>query len=209
MKIYIEDEILEFANKKDEIDNILSKIDESVDNLSKILSHMVVDSLEIYEDYYDYFLDNIRVIEKVEIITLTYKELVDEILVSTLDYVNRTPEKIELLSNSFYKTPNTQAWNNLNDLLGGISWIINTFNSIDQDKRLKDVVSSYEEWNLYAKEIFSIQEILMDFEESIVNKDNITIGDILSYEIVPIFNNINERLLKLLNKEASSYVINR
>lgn len=198
MKIYIENQILEFENNTKEIDNIFNEIDNIINKSSKILSHMVIDDFEIYQDFYDYFSDNIRVIEEVKVITLTYKELVCDILISTVEYIGRIPEKIEELANKFYKNPGKESWNDLNDLLGGITWIINTFSSIDQDKRLKDVVSSYESWNLYAKETFLLQDILPDFEGALENNDNVTIADILLYEILPIFKEMGERLLELV-----------
>lgn len=203
MKIYIENQVLEYKNDKNEIDNILNEIDNIVNKSSKILSYMVIDDFEVYEGYYDYFLDNIRVIENVEIIVLTYKELVDDILISTMDYIGRIPSKVEELANSFYKNPDRQVWNNLNDLLGGISWIMNSFTSIDQDSRLKDVISSYENWNLYAKEVFALNDILPDLEGALSSGDNITIADILSYEILPIFNEMEVKLLDLVKMEGS------
>lgn len=202
MKIYIEDEVLEFYNDVNEIENILNIINEKVQKSYKILNFIRIDDVEIYNDYKDYFVNNIKNIEKVEIFLNTYKELVNNILISILDYTNKTPDIIESLSDRFYKNPDKAAWDNLNNLLEGISFILNTFKSIDEDKRLKDVVKSYEEWNLYAKEIFAIQEILPDFKEALSNEDSITIADILSYEIIPIFNNIKERVLVLLNMEG-------
>ena len=52
---------------------------------------MIIDSFEVYQDFYDYLLDNIIVIEEINVITLTYKELVQDILVSTVQYVGRVP----------------------------------------------------------------------------------------------------------------------
>ncbi len=198
VKIYIENEILEFKNNANEIGDILNKIDNIVNNSSKILSYMTIDSIEVYENYYDYFLDNIRVIEEVKVNAMTYKELVHDTLISTLDYIKNSTEQIEELANSFYRNPDGETWKNLNHFLGGISWIINTFASIDNNLMLKDLVSSYEGWNLYAKEVFSLQEILVDFEEALSNSDNISIADIISYEILPIFNRMAEKILDLI-----------
>lgn len=163
---------------------------------------MIIDNFEVYQDFYDYFLENIRVIQEVKVIALTYKELVHDILISAFEYIKRIPEKIEELANKFYKNSERDAWNDLNDLLGGITWIINTFFSIDQDKRLKDVVSNYKSWNLYAKEIFALKEILPDLEIALENNDNVTIADMLLYEILPIFKEIGERLLELVKMEG-------
>lgn len=203
MKIYIENQILEFDNDKDEIDIILNEIEKHVLKTSKFLNSLLIDDYEIFNDYYDYFLDNIRAIEKVEVILLTYKELVNGTLSSTLDYLKRTPEPIENLANNFYKNPDSEAWNGLNDLLEGITWLISAFSSIDNDRSLVDVVSNYESWNLYSTEVVSLSEIMPDFEVALSNQDNVTIADILSYEIKPKFKTMADKLSKMVNTEDS------
>lgn len=105
MKIFIEDQILEYENNREKIDNILREIDNVIEKTAKTLSHMIIDGNEVISDFNDYFLDNINNINKVEVVALTYKELVDDILNSTLDYLERTPELIEGLANTFYKEP--------------------------------------------------------------------------------------------------------
>lgn len=196
-------QILEFNNDKNEIDKILNEIEKEVTKTSKVLNSMIVDDYEIFSDYYDYFLDNIKSIGKVEVISFTYKELVNDTLTSTLDYLKRTPELIENLADNFYKNPDRKSWSELNDLLEGITWLISTFSSIDNDRNLNDVVSNYESWNLYSKEIISLSEIIPDFEDALSSQDNVTIADILSYEIQPKFNAMAERLSKMVNTEES------
>jgi hypothetical protein len=203
LKIYVENQILEFDNKIDRIDELLKEIDNIVLESSKVINSMLIDGHEIFGDYYDNLLNNIKIIEKVKVIALTYKELVESTLNSTLDYLERVPNLIEALANDFYKSPSSKSWSDLNDLLGGISWIISTFSSIDNDINLKDVVSDYEKWNLYSKEIFSLSEILPDFEDALSSQDNITIADILSYEIHPKFNSMSERLSELVSVEEN------
>jgi hypothetical protein len=203
LKIYVENQILEFDNKIDRIDELLKEIDNIVLESSKVINSMLIDGHEIFGDYYDNLLNNIKIIEKVKVIASTYKELVESTLNSTLDYLERVPNLIEALANDFYKSPSSKSWSDLNDLLGGISWIISTFSSIDNDINLKDVVSDYEKWNLYSKEIFSLSEILPDFEDALSSQDNITIADILSYEIHPKFNSMSERLSELVSVEEN------
>jgi hypothetical protein len=203
LKIYVENQILEFDNKIDRIDELLKEIDNIVLESSKVINSMLIDGHEIFGDYYDYLLNNIKIIEKVKVIASTYKELVESTLNSTLDYLERVPNLIEALANDFYKSPGSKSWSNLNDLLEGISWMIETFLSIDSDINLKNVVSDYENWNLYSKEIISLSEILPDFEDALSNQDNITIADILSYEIYPKFNSMAERLSELVSVEEN------
>ncbi|WMM24204.1 hypothetical protein RBU61_14905 [Tissierella sp. MB52-C2] len=199
MKIFIENQILEYDNDKNQINNILMEIDGIIQKSSKTLSHMVIDCNEIVGDYYDYFLNNIKNINKIEVILLTYKELIEDILLSTLSYLERTPQIIEGLANTFYKNPTNESWNDLNDLFGGISWIIDTFTSIDRDHRLKDTISNYEYWNLYAKDVFLLKEILENMDEVLSNNDYVSIADILSYEIASIFREMAEKLSNIVN----------
>lgn len=208
MKIFIEDQILEYENNREKIDNILTEIDNIIGKTAKTLSHMIIDGNEVISDFNDYFLDNINNINKVEVVALTYKELVDDILNSTLDYLERTPELIEGLANTFYKEPTKESWQDINDLFGGIGWIINTFTSIDKDHRLKSIVLSYEDWNLYAKEVFSLVEILENLEEALSNNDYVSIADILSYEIGSTFTEMGDKLSSLVHREADSYDLN-
>ena len=123
-------------------------------------------------------------------------------MLSTIDYLDRSIPEIEMLSNEFYKTPSKESWQKLMDLIEGIRWIMDTFVSIDSNGELKNIVNSYEEWNLYAKDVYSLQELMMDFEEILRNNDFISTGDILSYEIVPLFKEMKKKLEKLFLEEV-------
>lgn len=205
MKIYILDKVLEFENNKIFLDNIFDEIEDILSEASEIIDYIVVDNVKIYEDFYNYFFDKINEIEKVEIVTVTYKKLINDILGSTLDYLEKGLPIISNLGNNFYNTPTKESWKDLNDLLGAISWMMNTFSLVDQNPKIKDIVLNYENWNLYAKEVFLLKELLTDFEDALMNEDILTIGDILLYEILPIFNRMINILLTLVdNREALS-----
>ena len=167
-----------------------------------IFSHLIIDGLEVYNDFYDYFLDNIKNIQEVKVVTRTVKEAFEEILLSTIDYLERAIPEIEVLSNEFYKTPSRESWGKLGDLIEGIKWIMDTFMIIDSDFDLKNIVNSYEDWNIYAKDIYELSELLKEFEEILENNDFVSTADILSYEIIPLFNNMKEKLEKLVTEEV-------
>lgn len=202
MKIYVLDKTLEYENNMKAYDELVSYVDEIVNKSNLAFSHLIIDGVEIYGDFYKYFLENIKNIEEVIVVTITIKEMSKEILLSTVDYVERAIPEIDRLSDEFYKTPHRDSWTKLTDLIDGIKWIMDTFMIIDTNKQLKDIVNNYEEWNLYAKDIFSLKELLVDFEEILENNDYVSIADILSYELIPLFRGMKEKLEKVALEEV-------
>ncbi|MCF6465221.1 hypothetical protein [Clostridium sp. Cult2] len=202
MKIHILDKTLEYENNKCILDDMFKEINEIVSATNLIFSHLIIDDVIIYNDYYDYFLDNINNIREVMVVTKTVKRMTEEILLSTIDYLERAIPEIEILSNKFYKTPSKESWYKLMDLLEGIKWIMDTFVVIDTNNELKNIVNSYEEWNIYAKDIYELKELMIEFEEILENNDFVSTADILSYEIIPLFKDMKEKLLKLFSEEV-------
>lgn len=52
------------------------------------------------------------------------------------------------------------------------------------------------------KDIFSLKELLVDFEEILENNDYVSIADILSYELIPLFRGMKEKLEKVALEEV-------
>lgn len=202
MIIHILDKTLEYENRQDVLDAMFKEISKIVNSTDLVFSHLIIDGLEVYDDFYDYFLDNIRNIEVVKVVTKTVKETYEEILLSTIDYLERAIPEIGILSNEFYKIPSRESWEKLGDLLEGIKWIMDTFIVIDSNSVLKDVVNSYEDWNMYAKDIYGLNELLKELEEILENSDFVSTADILSYEIIPLFENMKKKLEKLIAEEV-------
>lgn len=203
MKIYILNKTLEYENNRKAIDNISKDIEDIISKSEYIFSHLVIDGDDVYGDFNNYFLDNIKSIQEVKVVTKTVKELAQDILLSTIDYIERAIPEIEILSNEFYKTPKKETWNKLAQLIEGMNWIIESFTMIDVNRELKSIVSSYEEWNMYAKDIHELGELIGEFKEILENQDFISVADILFYEIAPLFNEMKEKLEDLVCEEVT------
>lgn len=207
MRINILDKTLEYENDRKVVEDIFKDIEDIVSKSNYIFSHLVIDGYEVYEDFNGHFIDNIRNINEVKVVTKTVKELSQDILMSTIDYIEGAIPEIEVLSNEFYKTPTKETWNKFVELIEGINWILETFTVIDMNEELKNIVSSYEKWNLYAKDIYTLKELMAELEEILENQDFISAADILSYEIVPLFNEMKENLEGLVCSEVDPNVL--
>ncbi|WP_129597517.1 hypothetical protein [Anaerophilus nitritogenes] len=203
MKIYILDQVLEYENDRNILDNMFKKINQMIENSKLILSCISIDGYDVYNDFQNYFIDHIKNIKEVKVIAKTENEICTDTLLLTMDYLKNAVPEIEILSNEFYKTPTNTTWNKLADLIEGINWIITSFISIDSHNELKNIINNYEEWNLYAKDIYSLKNIIIEFENILQNNDLVSTADILFYEIIPIFNEMKEKLEKLVYREVS------
>jgi len=208
VKFYILDKVLEFKNDDRELDSIFKEINQMISDSNCILSYLDIDGNQVYEDYYGYFLDHIDEIKEVKVITKTAVEIAKDTLVSTADYLSRAIPEVEKLANEFYKTPKQESWNRLAQLLEGIEWIVTTFSTIDEGYDIQKIVKSYETWNLYAKDVYSLKDLMDEFEEVLNSQDYISIADILSYEISPLFKEMLNKLIFLVYKEEDFNVIN-
>ena len=204
MKIYVLDKVLKYPNNQTEIDKIFNDIDSIVSESKYTLSHLEIDGVEIYDDFYNYFLDNIRSIQEVKVVAKTFKEFSRDILKTTASYLENAIPEMQILSDEFYKSPTEESWGKLADLIEGIKWIMDTFVIVDKSGKIENIVKSYEVWNHYVKDIYSLKELLDEFEDILENEDLVSIADILSYEIEPLFKGMLDKLNALVDREADS-----
>lgn len=198
MFVYIEDEVLEFENDPKIIKEIFDTINKYLNKRDLQFSHLIIDGISIYQDIYNYFFDNIENIKKVEVVIQSITDLVNETIVTASSYIGNAIPLVTELAEEFYQQPNEKTWIKLNDLFEGIQWIIESLAKIDSIKNLNNVINNYEIWNEYVQEVSKLSIFIPELESVIVAKDIITIGDMMLYEIKPLFENILDKLKLLL-----------
>jgi hypothetical protein len=201
MLIYIQNELLDFDNDQNQTEKILKTINVKLEKMELNCSYLIIDGTPLHEDFYNYINNNIANIKKIEVVTQTLNELVDETIGSTNDYIRDAIPLITELAEAFYQQPDGETWLKLNDLFVGIQWIIETISKIDSIRNLDQIISNYEVWNEYVQEAAQLSTIVSELEASVVGKDHVSIGDILMYEICPVYEKITPKLSLLLSKE--------
>lgn len=206
MDIYINNKVLNFENNAELIEDIFISINEHLQEDSLHFSHLIIDEEEIYDNFDSYIIENIESIKKVEVIALTFAEIVNESIMSAEQYAKNAIPFINKIADEFYQKPNEDTWLHLTDLFEGIQWIIQSLSQINSIESSNDIVSDYEVWNEYVQETTKLNNIIPELESAILNKDNILIGDMLLYEIIPVFEAMVERLSVLIgtvNKDVN------
>lgn len=205
MKFIVDGNIYFLEKDEEIIEKIADILTDEMEKTNKVIKSLEIDGLELYQDYFEYILDNLNYIESINAKLITYKELVGETLVGTIDYLQGAAEEIVPLSEAFYAEPTKESWDDFSDLLEGINWIISVFNLIDNDKTLIETLPSYEIWNLYAKDILALNELIPQMNDALNSKDNTLLADLMMYEILPLYEDMREQLLSLYNSKENWY----
>lgn len=203
MKFVVDGNIYFLEKDEEIIEKIADILTDEMEKTNKVIKSFEIDGLELYQDYFEYILDNLNYIENIKVKLITYKELVGETLIGTIDYLQGAAEEIVPLSEAFYAEPTKKSWDDFSDLLEGINWIISVFNLIDNDKSLIETLPSYEIWNLYAKDILTLNELIPQMNDALNSKDNTLLADLMMYEILPLYEDMREQLLSLYNSKEN------
>ncbi|MBC7087081.1 MAG: hypothetical protein H5T96_01175 [Tissierellales bacterium] len=203
MKLIVDGNIYFLEKDEDIIEKISDILSREVEKKNKIIKSIIIDGIELYQNYFEYIKDNLDYVQEVIVKLITYKQLVEETLYGTVDYLDGAAIEIVPLSEEFYAEPTKESWEKFSDLLEGLNWIISVFNLIDNDKTLIEALPSYEIWNLYAKDVLTLNELIPQMNDALNANDNTLLADLMMYEILPIYNDMKEQLMSLYNIEEN------
>lgn len=208
MYIHIKEYVFEFNNGNDSksIEKLFNSINDYLHKEELHFSYLVIDGEEIYDNFDRYMFENIENIKKVEVVALTLLEMVNESILSIEQYAKNAIPIINKIAEEFYQKPKEDTWSQLTDLFEGVQWIIQSLVQINSIENSNDIVSDYEIWNEYVQEVTKFSEIIPELENAVLNNDNVLVGDMLLYEVIPVFEIMVEKLGILISEAVDKDV---
>ncbi|PKM75451.1 MAG: hypothetical protein CVU92_01240 [Firmicutes bacterium HGW-Firmicutes-17] len=194
MKLIINGNIKVFKNSVNEIEHVLEAIQQVLVHENLGLSHLIIDGVAVYQNYGPYLSEQIDSITEIEVITLKLKPLIEETLGTSFDYIKNAVGLLKPLAESYYQSPGQDAWTQLADLFEGIGWLLDTMTRIDQIEQLDLYLANYDIWNEYVRAMKNLNNQIKELEQAMTNRDNVLIGDLILYEILPVFETAEEKL---------------
>lgn len=196
MELHLSSEMLIYENSVKNIDILIQKINEDLEKNKLYFSHLIINGKEVYSDFEEQIMEQINTIEKIELVTKTIDEFINDLTVSLNEYSNRAIPSIKQLTEQFYQSPTEESWGMLQDLLEGLNWVYSTIKSMGNTE-----LNEYKEKLLNVANHFEVE--LPNLLDAIESHDYILIGDIISYEILPQFESIGsitEETFQVINK---------
>ena len=185
MQLWIGDTITEFENSETGLGMLLEAVEKAANSSGLILSHLLVDEVAVYDGHREYIETNLENIQKVQVEFQSIGELMQDILVSTTAYLERSIPAVENLAESFYTDVSTDTWQNLSDFLEGLQWLSQSTEAMDDLPGLADIVEDYEKWNIYCQKVRELQATATELDEPLQYTDYVSVGDLLLYEVLP------------------------
>ena len=194
MQLVIGEEITEFDNNEVSIEQIIKALEEKSSSAERILSHLVIDEVEVFDDYVEYLYENLAHIRVIQAEFLTLSEFMQSILLSTGEYLDRAIPAVEQLAGALYSSVDADAWQQIDQLIEGVQWLQQSFDTMDSLPNLANLLNDYEQWNLYSQSLRELLEVVASLGEPLKFGDHVSVSDILLYEIKPALERLSTNL---------------
>lgn len=190
-------------DQKWQFERTISEVDELFDKISKLLeehklhvSYMVIDGQEIYDDFKSYIVSQLPEICSIDVKLITLEQFTAELIAASYDYSKQAIDNLPGLSAQFYQSPAKQTWEQFHAFLEGIGWMI----------RLMDVIAATDSMPGQQSVIAEARNVLdghmNELLQSMENNDHTTVGDLLQYEVLPLFEQLQQTLGQFANEEG-------
>jgi len=193
MEILMNNEVVKLTDECELIEQV-ERLIESYLVKNMIFHKIVIDGTEYYNDYEEPLRKALAQKKTISITMQSIQEHVEETLFATQEYLERATPLLEKLGNDFYLEEEQNRWNKLNDLIEGIAWVNYVLALLGSGSvRLSLVIAEnlkVENLNSKTQELYSAMEM----------KDNVLIADLIIYEILPLFTELEQVCNKVLKE---------
>lgn len=192
---------LQFKNKQINVTSDMTQ-EEIVQQINEWLgkeyyfSHLLIDGLQSDDTPEEAIMMQLGQAEKIEIVGILAEQFIFELLESTEQYLQRALPLLPALSEQFYDVPTEEDWLSLNDVFVALQWLSSVINTIDES------IVKVEGWERIKIVVEPMQNVLPEFESALENQDTVLIGDLLLYEVQPVFENLQEQVQSILVNEG-------
>lgn len=195
MKLILNDKEKIIDLQSSEQNEIIKMINEL--NGDNILSHLIIDNIEIHNDLEEYIENNIKHIQVIQVISKSTKEFINDTLLLTETYLQNGKPMVEKLAENYYQSVSDEDRTQFQDLTEGLTWLTSTLVYIDT---LKERPNNWEE---YAVVYHELEKGIESLAEAVEDDDDVLIADILQYEISMIYERLNNLITETIDMEGS------
>ncbi|WP_276643983.1 hypothetical protein [Caldibacillus debilis] len=160
----------------------MEQINKSLNENGLVFSHFLVSGMPYYGDIYSLVDEYWNKELPVEIVGITEEEWLSEAKREILGYVGRAAGILQELSQTLYSGESSPAvWRQMSDLSEGMEYLLKIFSKTRILSNPDPIISG-------------IQSVSVQLVQALEARDLVLLADLITYEILPLFQQIKERL---------------
>lgn len=189
IKVHILDKDLIYENDRNIIGKMFNDINNIISSSGYILSHLLIDRIEIYEKHHKVIEENIDKISTIEVVLITMSDLLSDNLEEMKKHLKTMKDSTSVIAKNYYI--NSRDNNKfVIDFMEGIIYIKKVVDLIHGEKEINNKLE-------IDSTLKSFDKIFIKIEECIDKKDYITIGDMFIKEIKGKIERLNVEIRKI------------
>jgi len=187
-------------------DQILAHVDEEKLPPNSVIRMICIDGIPLIQNDLSKDSSGISLqdsnCEKVEIVTGTVEEIVDDSIEEALEYLNRIEVGIHPLAESFQANPGPESFQGLRQLYEGFYWLNILMDKLSAKFKIdfNDICIQEVPVKEHNRKYTSTLKQLQDSQE---RGDMVLISDLLEYEIAPIVP-VWKEMFQIISKRAGT-----
>lgn len=160
----------------------MEQINKALNENGLVFSHFLVSGMPYYGDIYSLVDEYWNKELPVEIVGITEEEWLSEAKREILGYVRRAAGILQELSQTLYSGESSPAvWRQMSDLSEGMEYLLKIFSKTRILSNPGPIISG-------------IQSVSGQLVQALEARDLVLLADLITYEILPLFQQIKERL---------------
>lgn len=160
----------------------MEQINKALNENGLVFSHFLVSGMPYYGDIYSLVDEYWNKELPVEIVGITEEEWLSEAKREILGYVRRAAGILQELSQTLYSGESSPAvWRQMSDLSEGMEYLLKIFSKTRILSNPDPIISG-------------IQSVSGQLVQALEARDLVLLADLITYEILPLFQQIKERL---------------
>lgn len=161
-----------------------------------VLYGIKIDDKEIFDDYIQYLEEEVGRYSTIKPMVATRKEIRDNLLLSTEQYLMRANPALKQMSSQFYREPSEDTWTLFQQWSEGFEWIQRMLENITISCHLPIG------WDQCKQTFFETHPFLVDLEQAMEHGDWTLVGDILTHEILPRYESLHFQISMIIDQEV-------
>jgi hypothetical protein len=188
----------EAPNTREGVETLFTRIEQELDSLQLYFDYLVVDGAVVTDDPQGFIETHLDTVENIEVHFFAADQYLAKIIEVLQAFLDNALPAIAQMAAEFYGKPGPDTWGRFDTALDGMKSLIGLIQGVMNDASLANKLDEIS--SLGA----SLQDNLATLLDAVQRGDNTLVADVLTYEILPFFENLLKAVRNLSERHTNA-----